>query len=178
MEAQNVIEFWFHELKPSQWFKVDSETDNLIKMKFGEVLKAATQGELFSWRTTAHGRLAEIIVLDQFSRNIHRNQPEAFAADDLALILAQEMVLSGLDQEIPLEMRAFLYMPYMHSESRLIHNEAVKLFSIEGLESNYKFEIEHKKIIDQFGRYPHRNAVLGRLSTFHELEFLQNHKGF
>jgi uncharacterized protein (DUF924 family) len=178
MEAQNVIEFWFHELKPAQWFKIDTETDDLIKMKFGEVLKAATQGELISWRTTAHGRLAEIIVLDQFSRNIHRNQPEAFAADDLALILAQEMVLSGLDQEIPLEMRAFAYMPYMHSESRIIHTEAVKLFSIKGLESNYKFEIEHKKIIDQFGRYPHRNAVLDRIPTFHELEFLQNHKGF
>lgn len=178
MEAQNVIDFWFHELKPAQWFKVDSETDEMIKIKFAEVLKAATQGELFNWRTSAFGRLAEIIVLDQFSRNIHRNQAEAFAADHMALILAQEMVLSGLDQEIPLEMRAFIYMPYMHSESRLIHNEAEKLFSIKGLESNYQFEIEHKKIIDTFGRYPHRNAVLGRLSTYQELQFLQNHKGF
>ena len=178
MEAQNIINFWFHELRPSQWFKVNSETDEMIKNKFADVLKAATQGELFHWRASAFGRMAEILVLDQFSRNIHRNQPEAFAADDLALILAQEMVLLGLDQEIPLEMRAFVYMPYMHSESRLIHNEAVKLFSIKGLESNYQFEIEHKKIIDAFGRYPHRNSILGRLSTYHELEFLQNHKGF
>jgi len=178
MEAQNIIHFWFHELSPKQWFKVDHEVDELIKMRFADTLKSATRGELFHWRSTAFGRLAEIIVLDQFSRNIHRAQAEAFAADDLALILAQEMVIQGLDQEIPLEMRAFSYMPYMHSESRLIHIEAVKLFSIEGLEDNLLFEIEHKKIIDQFGRYPHRNAILNRLSTYHELEFLQNHKGF
>jgi len=178
MEPQQVLDFWFGKIGPDKWFAKNSDLDETIKIHFGDFLKSAAKGELFRWRTSALGRLAEIIVLDQFPRNIHRNQPEAFATDQMALLLAQEMVALGLDKEIPMNMRAFVYMPYMHSESRVIHDEAVKLFSVDGLEENLNYEVDHKKIIDQFGRYPHRNGILHRLSTLKELTFLQNHKGY
>ena len=178
MIAQDILDFWFEECGPEKWFKKDTELDEHIQIRFAQVHKAASRGELFKWRDSAFGRLAEIIVLDQFSRNIYRGQPESFANDQLALILAQEMVQFGLDKEVPVHMRAFVYMPYMHSESRIIHEEAIRLFSTEGLEENLIFERDHKKIIDQFGRYPHRNGVLHRLSTIKELEFMQNHRGF
>lgn len=178
MNAEEVLDFWFKELQPQQWFAKDTELDHKIKSRFAGIHKEASRCELYRWREYPAGRLAEIIVLDQFSRNIFRDQPEAFAHDPLALALAQEMVHLGQDRELEVVMRAFVYMPYMHSESRSIHEVALKLFSQPGLEENLKFEIDHKKIIDQFGRYPHRNGILNRLSTLKELEFMQTHKGY
>lgn len=178
MNTNDVINFWFKDLTPEDWFKQSVATDSLIKTRFEDLLEAAKKGELFIWRESALGRLAEIIILDQFSRNIYRGTPKAFEADAIALVLAQEMVKQKFDLELPIEMRSFAYMPYMHSESKLIHEEAVKLFSIKGLEYNLKFEIEHKEIIDRFGRYPHRNKILGRASTEEEIAFLKTHAGF
>ena len=120
----------------------------------------------------SEGRLAEILVLDQFSRNVYRDTPRAFAQDALALALAQELVASGQDRSLPLAQRSFAYMPYMHSESALVHAQAVELFSQPGLEDTLRFELRHKEIIDRFGRYPHRNALLGRESSPEELTFL------
>lgn len=111
-------------------------------------------------------------MLDQFSRNIYRDQAAAFGADSLALALAQEGVANQKDQEIEISHRAFFYMPFMHSESPFIHQEAVRLFSQKGLELNLKFELLHKSIIDHFGRFPHRNQICGRLSTPEEQSFL------
>ncbi len=111
-------------------------------------------------------------MIDQFSRNLHRQSALAFAWDPLALALAQEAVALGVDGQLPVERRAFLYLPYMHSESHVIHEQAVALYSQEGLENNLDFEHRHKAIIDRFGRYPHRNAALGRKSTPEEVAFL------
>ncbi len=147
--------------------------DAQIAERFLPTLLAAARGELFNWRTSAEGRLAEILVLDQFSRNIFRGKPESFAQDSLALILSQEAVLGGALSELPPQKQAFLLMPYMHSESSLIHEEAIKLFSRPGLDFNLDFEKKHKVIIDRFGRYPHRNEILGRISTPEEVEFLK-----
>jgi uncharacterized protein (DUF924 family) len=147
--------------------------DRLIATRFKEVHDSAVRCELSSWRDTLEGRLAEIIVLDQFSRNIHRDSPLAFAADPLALALAQEAVRVDARRDLTLQQRSFLYMPFMHSESPLIHQQAVTLFSEPGLENNLEFELRHKAIIDRFGRYPHRNAVLGRVSTPEEIAFLE-----
>lgn len=133
----------------------------------------AVQCELFGWRAHPFGRLAEIIVLDQFSRNIYRGTARAFEADSLALALAQEAVATAVAAVLGPDHRSFLYMPYMHSESRRIHEIAVGLFSEAGLEPSLKSEIRHKAIIDRFGRYPHRNAILGRVSSQEELEFLK-----
>lgn len=173
MNACDVLKFWFEEIDSSFWFKKDEHFDALIRDKFSVLHLAATQGELFFWRKNIEGRLAEIIVLDQFSRNMFRDKANAFAYDAMALVLAQEAVATGLCHTLAPARRAFIYMPYMHSESLRIHDEAMKLFAEPGLENNMTFEIRHKEIIARFGRYPHRNAILGRESTPEELVFLQ-----
>jgi len=170
---EQVLSFWFQEIEPEQWWKKDEHFDQIIKERFGELHAQAVKGELFSWRRHIRGRLAEIIILDQFSRNIFRDKPESFAFDGMALVLAQEAVATGKCNELTPVERSFLYMPYMHSESLVIHENAVKLFADNGIESNYQFELQHKVIIERFGRYPHRNAILGRESTEEELTFLQ-----
>lgn len=167
-----VLHFWFEELTEQDWWRKDPALDGRIAARFGTTLAAAARCELFAWRQSARGRLAEVIVLDQFSRNIHRDTAAAFANDALALALAQEGVARGCDLELPVPQRAFLYLPYMHSESPLIHAQALRLFATPGLEHNLDFEHRHKVVIDRFGRYPHRNALLGRVSTPEELEFL------
>lgn len=172
-DSEAILDFWFKESTPKQWFARSDDFDRLIATRFSAIYAAAANGELQAWRATADGRLAEIIVLDQFSRNLFRNAPRAFACDGMALVLAQTAVECGADQDLPVTRRAFLYMPYMHSESALIHTHAVRLFSQPGLEGNLDFELRHKAIIDRFGRYPHRNAALGRPSTPEEIEFLQ-----
>jgi uncharacterized protein (DUF924 family) len=168
----DVLDFWFGELTPEQWYKASDDVDAGISRRFGSLHAAAARCELFNWRASPEGRLAEIIVLDQFSRNIFRGQAAAFAQDALALALAQEAVRAGADVLLPPQQRAFLYLPYMHSESAVIHAAALMLFDQAGLENNLDFEQQHKAIIDRFGRYPHRNAVLGRVSTPEELAFL------
>jgi uncharacterized protein (DUF924 family) len=172
MHPQSILHFWFTELTPKQHYAKDAALDETIRTRFGPTLEAAARCELFSWRATPEGRLAEVLVLDQFSRNVYRDTPRAFAQDALALVLAQELVASGQDRSLPLAQRSFAYMPYMHSESALVHAQAVALFSQPGLEDNFRFELRHKEIIDRFGRYPHRNTPLGRASTPAELAFL------
>lgn len=171
--AVDVLQFWFAELEPRQWWVKDEALDREIEERFGELHSDAAAGKLYQWREDANGRLAEVIILDQFSRNIYRDRPEAFAWDGMALVLAQEAVRIGADQEFDTPEKAFFYMPYMHSESMAIHSQAVKLFDQPGVEFNLEFELKHKMIIDRFGRYPHRNAVLGRESTPEELRFLK-----
>ncbi|WP_325895288.1 DUF924 family protein [Grimontia sp. NTOU-MAR1] len=169
----DVLTFWFEELTPKQYFAKDEQLDRTIESRFGELLNQASVSECFNWRREPEGRLAEIIVLDQFSRNVYRDTWRAFAQDPLALALAQEAVFLGADRELPPIQRGFLYMPYMHSESKIVHEEALRLFDQQGLENNYEFELRHKEIIDRFGRYPHRNEILGRDSTPEEIEFLK-----
>ena len=170
---QDIIEFWFNEISPKQWWQKSPEFDLMIAERFGDLHRQAGHGELYTWRTEAMGRLAEIIVLDQFSRNIYRDSPLAFALDPMALALAQEAVANDVDQQLEPVHKIFLYTPYMHSESLLIHQQAEKLFRVEGLEDNYQFELKHKAIIERFGRYPHRNHILARASTDEEITFLR-----
>jgi uncharacterized protein (DUF924 family) len=171
--ATDVLNFWFSELKPKQWFMANDELDGLVRSRFADLHGRAARCELYSWRETPEGRLAEIIILDQFSRNMFRSQPRAFAYDPLALALAQEAVRVEADKKLNASQKAFLYLPYMHSESKVVHELAVELFRAPGLESNYDYELRHKAIIDRYGRYPHRNQILGRASTPEEIEFLK-----
>ena len=173
MHYQAIIDFWFKEIEPKYWWKKDSEFDRLISDRFLEIHNAATKCELYVWRDQPLGRLAEIIVLDQFSRNIYRGTPLSFAYDPLALALAQEAITAKANQSLNPDQKAFLYMPFMHSESPAIHEIALELFKEPGLESNLDFEIRHKTIIDRFGRFPHRNEILGRQSTGEEISFLK-----
>jgi uncharacterized protein (DUF924 family) len=173
MKYQEILKFWFEELSAKQWWAKDPKLDALIQERFGGLHARATRCELYAWRDEPAGRLAEVIVLDQFSRNIYRDAPASFASDPLALALAQEAVRVGDDRSLPPARLPFLYMPYMHSESLAIHEEAVALFSADGMEFNLDYELKHKAIIERFGRYPHRNEVLGRRSTAEETAFLK-----
>jgi uncharacterized protein (DUF924 family) len=167
-----VLDFWFREIDRQRWWAKDPAFDAAIRARFGELLDAAARGGLAHWRGTPRGRLAEVLVLDQFSRNAFRDTPRAFAQDPLALELAQAAVAAGALRELAADERAFLLMPYMHSESRAVHEAAVPLFREFTADGTYRFELRHQAIIERFGRYPHRNAVLGRPSTPEEAEFL------
>ena len=171
--AEDIISFWFNEITPQDWWKKDDDFDQKITDDFHTVYKKAAAGELYDWRNQPLSSLAEIIILDQFPRNMFRDTPKAFATDNLALCLSQNAIDKGFDEELNSGQRAFLYMPMMHSESLLIHERAVKLFNAPGMENNLNFELKHKAIIDKFGRYPHRNDILERNSTQAEIDFLK-----
>ena len=170
---EEVVKFWFEEIEPKQWWIKDAGFDALIKQRFDKLHAQASKAELYAWRITPKGRLAEIIVLDQFSRNMFRDQAQAFASDPIALILSQEAIAAGADCMLNEDERTFMYMPYMHSESLAMHEVALGLFQKGSKPSNVEFELRHKAIIERYGRYPHRNAILGRLSTPEEIAFLK-----
>ena len=170
---REILEFWFEEAEPSQWWKKDDNFDRIIVERFMALHRSATRCELFEWRINARGRLAEIIILDQFSRNMFRGSPLSFAYDALALALAQEAIAAGADETLNQVERSFLYMPFMHSESLKIHEVATKLFRKNGSQNNLNYKLKHKAIIERFGRYPHRNNILGRESTEEENQFLK-----
>jgi len=169
---QQILDFWFDEIDSALWWKKDDSFDALLVERFSDVYKQATRCELFEWRKQPEGRLAEIIVLDQFSRNMFRDTAEAFAYDAMSLTLSQEAIACGADLELKPQQRSFLYMPFMHSESLQIHEIAVELFRQEDMQNHLEFELSHKRIIEKFGRYPHRNMILGRTSSAEEIEFL------
>jgi uncharacterized protein (DUF924 family) len=170
-----VLEFWFCTLQPADWYKKSDELDAQIRNQFATTHPQVLAGETAHWRDLPEGRLAEIIVLDQFSRNMFRDTAAAFATDAMSLALAQEAVRNGDDKKVDDVKRPFIYMPYMHSESAKIHEQAIALFTGSG---NLGYEVEHKAIIDRFGRYPHRNDILGRPSTTEENDWMQSNKGF
>ncbi len=167
----DVLSFWFETHGPKDWFGGAESFDKAVIEGFSTTHAKAVSNELVSWRSTPEGRLAEIIVLDQFSRQIHRRHPRAFAADGQALALAQEMVLRGDDVKIEEARRRFAYIPFMHSESRVVQDESVRLFSAFDEESQ-RYAKDHRALIVRFGRYPHRNATLGRANTAEEAEYL------
>jgi uncharacterized protein (DUF924 family) len=172
VDSNDILIFWFEEIDPSKWWTKDSQFDQMISKRFKELHQAASNCELFEWRKTPEGRLAEIIVLDQFSRNMYRDTALSFATDPIALALAQEAISVGADAKLNQNQRSFLYMPFMHSESLVIHDVAVQLYTQNGSQNSLDFELKHRDIIQKFGRYPHRNAILGRVSTPAELKFL------
>lgn len=172
-KAQTVLQVWFDPKTQPLWFAKDADFDARLTAQFLPTLKAAMHGELYMWRDSARGRLAEIIVLDQFSRNIYRDTPQAFAQDGMALVLAQALVQQSDFATLKQAERNFALMPFMHAESLAIHAAAQPLFDQYADASTQDYEHKHRAIIARFGRYPHRNAVLGRTSSAQELEFLQ-----
>jgi len=179
LKLGEVLRFWFEELNHEQRFSGDAEIDAMICDRFSDIRAEVAAGEFWKYRTDGHAYLAEIVVLDQFSRQLFRDSGESFAYDGMALTLSQHAIAAGLDQQLDQAERMFLYMPFMHSESRLIHTEAVPLFESLGIEEVLKYEHIHKDIIDTFGRYPHRNERLGRETTNEEKDYLENnHEDF
>lgn len=172
-DAKQVLDFWFDEDIKAYWFVKSDEFDDKLRQRFLDVLIKACQAELDGWRESIEGRLAEIIVLDQFSRNIYRNSPKAFAQDNMALVLAQEAIKCSDFVNLHMDQRNFILMPFMHSESQDVHDKALAYFQAYASPNTLEFEYKHKAIIDRFGRYPHRNEILGRSSSADELAFLQ-----
>lgn len=176
--ADDILKFWFVDHGREHWFGGGPDFDAELTAKFADTHAAVARGEAWTWRTTPHGRLAEIVVLDQFSRQIHRGAAKAFAQDAMALALAQEAVYAGLDQRLtPMPERMFLYMPFQHSESLVIHEEAMRLFTSLENEEILAYETAHRDLLRRFGRYPRRNAALGRASTPEEIEYIDSDEG-
>lgn len=175
--ADAVLGFWFEEHGPQDWFSGDATFDEKLREGFLDTHTAIMAGEGWRWRVSPRGRVAEIIVLDQFSRQLYRGLARAFAGDLAALVLAQELVASGEDQDLPTDFRMFALMPYMHSESLEVHAEAVPLFTQLEKPDVLDFEERHIKVLERFGRYPKRNAALGRDSTPEEAAYIEETGG-
>ena len=176
-DAEQVIDFWFVEHNRDDWFGISEKFDQELYENFFDSHKKVAAGEAFHWRANPLGRLAEIIVLDQFSRQFFRGKAAAFACDGMALALAQELVAAKGEQSLTGEQALFAYLPYMHSESLVIHKEAVRLFEELGNEKNLQFELSHRDVIARFGRFPKRNKALGRISSKEELAYIAERDG-
>lgn len=170
--ASDVVGFW-KDAGPQKWFERSPEFDAEILEKFQSVVQAARIGRYDRWIETAEGALALLILLDQFSRNIFRNSPLAFASDEKALKIAVEAVDLGFDNQVDDNMRQWFYLPFMHSENLHDQVHCIVLCHNNGLSDTIGWAIEHADIIRRFGRFPHRNGVLGRTSTPEELAFLE-----
>ncbi|NPT57539.1 DUF924 family protein [Paraburkholderia elongata] len=184
-EARAVLDCWFGAPNSPAfgqarklWFSRDKAFDAMLLERFGALIDAAREGSLDSWTATPLGALALVIVLDQLSRNCHRNTPRAFAADYQALRIAQQTIASGADRLFPtVHHRAFAYLPFEHDETLASQHESLRLFkqlkAEPGGASYYSSAVRHARIIERFGRFPHRNALLGRPSTDEETAFLK-----
>lgn len=174
--AERVLAFWFEELAPAQWWRTDPAVDAACGARFGALHAALRDDVDLAWLMTPERALAAVIVLDQFSRNLHRGEAAAYAQDAKARSLAEDAIAKGLDVPLPPERRHFLYMPFMHSEETADQERAMELFATLG-EDMLAHARQHKAVIDRFGRFPTRNAVLGRESTPEEVAYLRERGG-
>jgi uncharacterized protein (DUF924 family) len=171
-----ILQFWFEDIDHSRWFKKDPDFDRELAQRFGDLLTRAKNDQLDDWCDTPRGRLALIIVLDQFSRNICRGTPGAFEVDPKALQLTVDGIRDGTDKDLSLEQRSFFYLPLRHAED-LAMQELGLVKTRELNEAGYgtdKYALNHLEIVERFGRFPHRNAVLGRRNTPEEDEYLKD----
>jgi uncharacterized protein (DUF924 family) len=175
--AAQVVHYWFEELQPEAWFRKDERVDATIRERFGQLYEQLAQLRP-QQLTSPLESIAAVIALDQFPRNMFRGTPRAFATDALALSISQQAIAAGFDQQLTQQQRLFLYMPFQHSEARAVQARSIELFTQLGLADNLDYAQRHKNIIDRFGRFPHRNSVLGRESTTEELQFVATHRGF
>jgi uncharacterized protein (DUF924 family) len=172
--AKEVLHFWFEELPPPDWFKRDAQLDERIRRRFADLRAALAANPPAPSSLDAPTVLATVLVFDQFSRNLFRESAAAYEVDAQAQALAKHAVATGMDRSLNEQQRHFLYMPFMHSEDRGMQAESVRLFTALGSAEGVKWAEHHRGIVERFGRFPHRNAILGRQSTPEELEFLQH----
>lgn len=178
MTPQDIIEFWFTPPMSDHWFSATPEIDQTIRSTFEEQWKTAASGRLYPWLQTPEGCLALCILLDQFPLNMYRNQTKSYATEEQAISISKYAIAKGMDKRLPKEQLTFLYMPLMHSESLDDQNKSINLFIKAGLTENAKFARHHQSIIQRFGRFPHRNDLLGRPSTEEEIAYLASDEAF
>lgn len=175
---QEILEFWYAaEMRP-RWFASTPELDAAIRHKYETLWRSATAGELDDWKRTPEGCLALVIVLDQFPLNMFRGQALSFSSEQQAVEATRHALAQGYPQRLPADRLSFLYMPLMHSEDLADQDLSVELFEQAGLESNLRFARHHRELIRKFGRFPHRNAILGRESTSEETAYLASKEAF
>jgi len=178
MQDTDILNFWYNPPMPQHWFNSTAEIDADIRARFESTWAAAKAGELDTWKQTPEGCLALCIVLDQFPLNMFRGQAQSFSTEQQAVAVTKYAVEQGFDQQLPPERVMFLYMPLMHSEHLADQDASVRLFTAVGLMDNARFAEHHRGIVQRFGRFPHRNEVLGRASTPAELEYLNSKEAF
>lgn len=177
MWVDEVLKFWFEELQPDAWFTKDPALDTRIRIRFEQLHEQISRGEI-QVPDTPLAHLAAVLVLDQFPRNMYRGSAKAFATDAQALEIASRAIDAGFNSEMTKQQRQFLYLPFMHSEALPMQSRCVELFAAFDDPELMKYATEHRDIVERFGRFPHRNAVLGRDTTKEEADFLQQHPGF
>jgi uncharacterized protein (DUF924 family) len=177
-DAQALVDYWFSEEVAKLWFNSTPEFDAELKLKYEPVLKRASQGELDAWQEDAVGALALCILFDQIPLNIYRKQAASFATEARARDVANYAIEKGLDAQLSQTQKIFLYMPFMHSEDIADQDRSIELFEKAGLGENAKYAHHHREIIKRFGRFPHRNAALGRESTSEEVAYLTSDEAF
>ncbi len=174
----DILAFWFAPGMNKRWFRSTTALDNDIRERFEATWRAGADGSLCDWEDSAEGALALVIVLDQFPLNMYRGTAQSFATEAEAIRVSRNALRHGLDRHLPGEQKAFLYMPLMHSEELADQDECVRRFAAAGLSDNLRFARHHRELIRRFGRFPHRNAILGRDSTPEELEYLDSKEAF
>lgn len=173
VKAEEVLGFWFEGLMPEQWFAKSDELDRMIGERFEALRRVVLESRAAGWRDEPRTLLAAVILLDQFSRNVHRGTPEAFAADPVAQELASLAVERGWDRDMTEAQRQFLYLPFEHAESRELQAVSLSCFAALGQEEALEYARQHAEVIARYGRFPSRNAALGRASTLEEEEYLR-----
>jgi len=177
-EALQILDFWFSSRVKPHWFHSTPELDDEIRERFEALWQQGARGELDPWGETAAGALALVILLDQFPLNMYRGRPEAFSTETRSRTVADAAIARGLDQQLDPEQRSFLYLPFMHSEDLEDQDRSVTLFSQPGLEYNLQWATHHRDIVARFGRFPHRNEILGRESSPEEKAWLESEDGY
>lgn len=176
--AEQIIEFWYSDRIKSQWFNSTEKLDKEIKDNYEAVWKEAIRGEYNDWKESADGCLALAIIFDQLPLNMFRGEVESFSTEGMAIKVSKHAIEKGFDQTIAKDKVAFLYMPLMHSENLENQNLSVSLFEKAGLKENAKFAEHHRDIVQEFGRFPHRNEILRRESSQSEIDYLNSDKAF
>jgi len=174
----DILQFWYSEPMNKHWFKSTSDIDALMRSRYEELWSRAAQGELDSWKESAEGCLALILLFDQFPLNMFRGEAKSFSTEALSIDISLYGIEQLFDQHLPQSQLSFFYMPLMHSELMEHQDLSVKMFEQAGLESNLRFAKHHRNIIEQFGRFPHRNSILQRQSTQAESDYLSSDNAF
>lgn len=178
IDSNDILTFWFSEPVTKMWFNSTPDFDNELRQSYESIYLEAEQGMLDHWMETASGCLALIILLDQFPLNIYRGEKESFAMETRSRDVASYALEQSFDEQLSDSQKAFLYLPFMHSEALQDQERSVELYEQANLGNNLRFARHHRDIIKRFGRFPHRNKILGRHSTDAELEYLQSKEAF
>ncbi len=175
---KTIIDFWFAERSRDLWFNSTPELDAQLRDRFIDTWLAAAEENYNAWEESPEGALALVIILDQFPLNIFRGNPLSYATEPQARRISKAAIERGFDKNLTDEQRGFIYMPFMHSEEMADQERSIELFDQPGLEQSLRFALHHRDIVQRFGRFPHRNEILGRHSTRDELDYLASAEAF